>query len=78
MEKNMGSADRSIRLVAGVVLLALGVFDLISKYMFSHKIALVLIVLGVVMLATSSISFCPLYLPFKIKTTGKKKALHYI
>ncbi len=61
--KNMGSVDRIIRVVVALVF---------GYLYFSRTVAgtlgIVLLVLGVVFLLTSFISFCPLYLPFKIKT----------
>ena len=63
MKKNMGSADRIIRIFAAIVIAAL---------YFTHTITgtlgIVLLVLGAVFLLTSFVSFCPLYAPFGIKT----------
>jgi hypothetical protein len=36
-------------------------------------LALILGILAVVFLLTSAIAFCPLYVPFKISTYGKKE-----
>lgn len=57
MTKNMGSADRIIRGVVGIVILAAG-------YYFKSWWGLV----GLVPLATALISCCPAYLPFGIST----------
>ncbi|MCU0450211.1 MAG: DUF2892 domain-containing protein [Bernardetiaceae bacterium] len=66
MEKNMGSADKVIRTGMAVV---------IAILYFTNQItgtaALVLGGLAVVFVATSFMSFCPLYLPFKISTRKK-------
>ena len=63
MKKNMGTIDRVIRLVVAI---------LFGFLYFSGTVTgglgILLLVLGVVFLATSIISFCPLYLPFKFKT----------
>ena len=63
MKKNMGSADRIIRIVVAVV---------IAILYFTNQItgtaAVILGVLAIIFVATSFISFCPLYLPFKIST----------
>jgi type IV secretory pathway TrbD component len=60
MVKNMGSADRIIRTVLGIGGIVLG-FVLGGLWWIAAG-------LGVVFLATSTISFCPLYAPFKIST----------
>jgi hypothetical protein len=65
MKKNMGTADRLIRVLAAVVVGALYMAGLISG-----PLAIVLGLLAVVFLVTSSVSSCPLYLPFNISTKG--------
>lgn len=62
MKRNIGSIDRRIRLVAGVVLLVLGI-------VFQSWWGLV----GLIPLATGLIRWCPLYAPFKISTTKKQQ-----
>lgn len=59
---NVGSTDRLVRLIAGVVLLLVAIFAV------KGVLAWVLGILGVVMLATGTLRFCPLYLSFKIST----------
>jgi len=59
---NMGSTDRIIRVVVGVILVAVGFFYLSGVW------GIVLGVVGIILLATSAIGWCPLYLPFKINT----------
>lgn len=66
MTRNMGSADRVIRTLAG---LAIGV--LIIGGQVAGTIAIILGIVGVVLLATSAMAFCPLYAPFKISTTKR-------
>jgi hypothetical protein len=60
---NESNVDRIIRAVLGVVLLYLGFGGALSG-----ALTVVADVLGVVMLLTSAIGFCPLYALFKIKT----------
>ena len=67
MKKNMGSADKAIRLVIALVIVILAFTNVISG-----TLAWVLIILAAVFVLTSVFSFCPLYLPFGI-STGKKK-----
>jgi len=67
MKKNMGSVDRIIRILVAVV---------IAILYFTHQIngtaAIILGVLAVIFVATSFMSFCPLYLPFGISTRKKQ------
>ncbi len=65
--KNMGTADRVIR-----ILLALVFAYLYFTGTVAGTLGIILLVLGVVFLLTSFISFCPLYLPFKISTAKKE------
>lgn len=64
--KNMGSTDRIVRTVAAVVMLLLAFLVPMSSILST-----ILIILGVVFILTSLVSFCPLYLPFKINTLKK-------
>lgn len=67
MTKNMGMADRAVR-----ILVALGIGGLYLGGQISGTVAAVLGVFAVVFVATSLISWCPLYLPFGLSTIGKK------
>lgn len=67
MKKNMGLIDKLIRLV-----LAIAVAVFIFTGQLSGVAAIVLGLLAAVFVATSLIGTCPLYLPFKIDTRGKK------
>ncbi len=63
MKRNMGTADRIIRLIiAGIV----------ATLYFTHTITgtfgIVLMILSGIFVLTSFVSFCPLYAPFGIKT----------
>lgn len=66
MNKNMGSADRLIRTLLAIVI---GLLVLTGEV--TGTIAIILGIVAVVFLATSAISFCPAYVPFKISTTKK-------
>jgi len=68
MKKNMGSADRIIRIIIAVVVASLYYTDVISG-----TLGIVLMVLAGIFLLTSFISFCPIYAPFGIKTCSTKK-----
>jgi len=66
MKKNMGSADRAIRVIIAIVF---GVLILTNAV--NGVLAGVLGVLAVIFLLTSVIGFCPLYAPFGISTMKK-------
>jgi hypothetical protein len=57
MKCNMGKADRTFRGILGVVILAAGFF-------FSSWWGL----LGLVLLGTALVKWCPAYVPFKLDT----------
>ncbi|MCB9188598.1 MAG: DUF2892 domain-containing protein [Flavobacteriales bacterium] len=67
MKKNMGMADRVIRVIIAAVFAVLYFMNIVPG-----TLGLVLVILGGVFLLTSIISFCPLYLPFGIKTCKSK------
>jgi hypothetical protein len=67
MKKNMGTADRVIRILVAVVVLILYFTNIISG-----TVAIVLLALSGIFILTSLISFCPLYLPFGLSTEPKK------
>lgn len=66
MKKNLGTADRAIRAVLGVVVLILVLTNTITG-----TVATILGIVAAALLITSAISFCPAYLPLKISTLGK-------
>lgn len=63
MTKNMGSADKIIRVIIAAVV---GILYFTGT--ISGTIGIVLLVLAGVFVLTSMVSFCPLYAPFGIKT----------
>ena len=66
LNKNMGSTDRIVRVVAAIIMLLVAFLVPVGSFLST-----VLIVLGVIFLLTSFVSFCPLYLPFNISTLKK-------
>ncbi len=68
MKKNMGNADKGIRIVAALAIALLYYFDVISG-----TFAYVLMALAIVFLITSFLNFCPLYAPFGWSTCKTKK-----
>jgi hypothetical protein len=67
MKKNMGIADRIIR-----ILLAAGFAYLYFAGVVAGTIGLILVILGGVFVLTSLIGFCPLYTIFKFNTCPTK------
>lgn len=68
MKANMGSLDRAVRIIIALVvgvLFYLGIID--------GTVGLILMAVAVIFLATSFISFCPLYWPFGISTRKKNE-----
>ncbi|HEY9035220.1 MAG TPA: DUF2892 domain-containing protein [Pseudomonadales bacterium] len=63
MNKNMGTIDRTIR-----VLIALIMAALIISGQLGGTVAIIAGILAGVFLLTSVISFCPLYWPLKFST----------
>jgi len=66
MNKNMGTADRLIRTVLALIVIALYFSGQISGLA-----AIILGIFAVIFLLTSLISFCPLYVPLKLSTRKK-------
>ncbi|GAB4379485.1 MAG: hypothetical protein Kow0075_10110 [Salibacteraceae bacterium] len=69
MKKNMGITDRVIR-----TLLAIAFAVLYFTGIISGTLGIVLMVLAIVFLLTSFVSFCPLYTLFGISTCRVKGA----
>jgi uncharacterized membrane protein HdeD (DUF308 family) len=55
-EKNVGTADRGVRVIAGVILLAVFVLNMVAAPL-SYLVALV----GLILLVTGALATCPLY-----------------
>jgi hypothetical protein len=61
MQCNIGTTDRILRAIVGAAVLAWGISN-------GNVIA---DIVGVVLLGTAILKFCPAYLPFKLNTCGK-------
>jgi hypothetical protein len=68
MKKNMGSADRMIRVIIAAIIVVLYITNVISG-----TLGIILLVFAAVFVLTSFVSFCPLYAPFGINTCATKK-----
>ena len=67
MKKNMGTADKVIRILIAIVIAALFFTNVITG-----TLGIVLLVFAAIFLLTSFVSFCPLYLPLGINTRKKE------
>jgi len=70
MKNNMGTIDRTVRLIAAAI-----VAGLYFTGQISGTIAIVLGVLALIFLVTSIIGFCPLYVPLKLSTKTPGRSL---
>ena len=68
MKKNMGNTDRIIRILLAAIFAILYFTKTVEG-----TPGLILLVLGIVFVLTTFISFCPLYLPFGINTCKNKE-----
>ncbi|MBK7252627.1 MAG: DUF2892 domain-containing protein [Ignavibacteria bacterium] len=68
MKKNMGNADRFIRIFVAVIFAILYLTNTITG-----TLGIVLLALAIIFLLTSFISFCPLYTVIGVNTCGRKK-----
>lgn len=67
MKKNIGTADKVLRILIAIIIVILYATNVISG-----TLAIILGILAIVFVVTSFTSFCPLYLPFNISTFKKK------
>lgn len=68
MKKNMGNADRIIRLIIAAVIAILFFTNVITG-----TLGIILLILGGVFVLTSLVGFCPLYTAIGINTCPKDK-----
>ena len=64
--RNMGKADKIIRLLIAIVITVL-----FLNHVITGVFGIVLVILAAVFVLTSLVGTCPLYLPFKINTNKK-------
>jgi hypothetical protein len=64
MQANVGGVDRTLRIVVGLALLAWVVFGQGDARWWG--------LIGLPLLATGILRWCPAYLPFGIRTSGPK------
>lgn len=68
MKQNMGSIDRVLRVLVAIVI---GILYFTGEV--TGTAAIILGIFALVFLLTSTISFCPLYLPFKLSTKKEEQ-----
>ncbi len=68
MKKNVGTIDRVVRVIAGLVLIGLGLATIGTMGAWAY----VGIVVGVVLVATAAISFCPIWMVLGVNTCETK------
>ncbi len=64
MEVNMGTADRVVRAAIGAILVLLAIFGAFASATWFW----ISIIVGLVLLGTATMKFCPLYRVFGIRT----------
>ncbi len=69
--KNEGPVDRAIRVVAGIVLIAVGLFPLGGLEV--SALGIVVAAFGLWFIVTGAIGFCPLYVPFGFTTLPRRQ-----
>jgi hypothetical protein len=67
MKQNMGFIDKLVRVLVAAVIVVLYFTDQITG-----TAGIVLGIFAVILLLTSAIGFCPLYLPLKLSTKKRK------
>lgn len=68
MKKNMGVADKRVRILAALIIAGLYFVDMISG-----TLGIVLMVVAAIFLVTSLMNFCPLYSIFGMNTCKVKQ-----
>ena len=64
--KNMGLADRIIRFLAAAIFAYIYFSGIVTG-----ALGIILLVLGLIFVLTSLVSFCPLYIPLNVSTLKK-------
>lgn len=68
MKKNMGNADRTLRIIVAIIFAVLSYTNVVTG-----TASIVLLVLAAVFVLTSIVSFCPLYAIVGLNTCPAKK-----
>lgn len=65
-KRNLGTVDRAVRIVLGVILAA------ISMLVFKGTASTIVGIVALIPLITGIVGFCPLYVPLKLSTVKAK------
>jgi len=68
MKRNVGIIDKVIRILIAVIIAVLYFTNVISG-----TLGIILLIFASILVITSLINFCPLYLPFSINTWKKSR-----
>ena len=71
LRRNMGRLDRTLRFIAGVALVPIGLFALGGWQ--GSLTGILVAAFAVLPLVTSLTGFCPGYVPFRISTVGTER-----
>ena len=69
MNKNVGTIDRSIRAIIGIAAIAAYAMGMVAG-----TLGIILLVVGIAMLGTAAIGWCPPYALLGINSCGTKSA----
>lgn len=70
IKQNLGIADRTIRLIAGIVLI-----EMAASKNLENPASIISWIFAIVLLLTASLGYCPIYGLFGIRTiSGRNKA----
>jgi hypothetical protein len=69
-KKNVGRLDRTVRIIAGVALIPIGLF-LLGGWQ-GNSTGILVAILALIPLVTGLIGSCPAYVPFGISTREEK------
>lgn len=68
MQNNLGASDRTVRIVVGVVLLALRFFIPVTGFLGG-----LFVLVGAYLLVTAAIGYCPVYHLFRYSTAREER-----
>jgi hypothetical protein len=75
LRKNVGGLDRCVRVMLGTMLVMMGLCLLVGTCplggILAQWMGLAVAIVGLVLLVTGLLGFCPLYLPLGISTAGE-------
>jgi len=68
MKRNVGNTDKIVRWILSLIFVVLYFTNIVTG-----TLGIVLLIVAAVLIITTFINFCPLYLPFGINTFKKKE-----